>query len=284
MRNFIIHVPCCHPSQPPGVARPGDGVTGAPLNVPALLTVAVAAAVVLLASACTSGSGPTTTPVFRVTDSYTAVLATVTGPATAPVAGTDGKYHVGYNILLQNASRIPATLGKVEVVEASAVGRVIATFTDKQLIDPTCHFGDCNRLHTLSGGVATDAVIPPQEARQLIVNYAFGSRADAPAYVMHHLFIQGAASPVTKDPVPVDYTVTPSHMHLHIMNGPSVLGSSGVPYVIDSFQYQGQVSVQQFWDADNYLSGNFFSADQRPPPQDRAHQMPLAWSILNFPD
>ncbi len=33
-----------------------------------------------------------------------------------------------------------------------------------------------------------------------------------------------------------------SHMHFQLMNGPSVLGSDGVPYVIDRFSYDGQVA------------------------------------------
>ena len=32
-----------------------------------------------------------------------------------------------------------------------------------------------------------------------------------------------------------------SHMHFHLMNGPSVLGSDGIPYVLDTFDYAGQV-------------------------------------------
>jgi len=74
-----------------------------------------------------------------------------------------------------------------------------------------------------------------------------------------------------------------SHMHFHLMNGPSVLGSSGLPYVIDSFDYQGQISAQQLYDADFYLTGNFFGPDRLPSPQPRADQLPLAWSIVDFP-
>ena len=49
-----------------------------------------------------------------------------------------------------------------------------------------------------------------------------------------------------------------SHLHFHIMNGPSVLGSSGIPYVLDSFRYQGQISPQQLAAADDFLTGDFF--------------------------
>ncbi|GGA72112.1 peptidase M23 [Edaphobacter acidisoli] len=36
------------------------------------------------------------------------------------------------------------------------------------------------------------------------------------------------------------------HLHFHLMDGPSVLGSSGLPYVIDHFQVAGQLSREQF--------------------------------------
>jgi hypothetical protein len=68
------------------------------------------------------------------------------------------------------------------------------------------------------------------------------------------------------------------------MDGPSVLGSSGLPYVIDSFEYQGQISAQQLYDADDYLTGTFFGPDRLPAPEPRTEQLPLAWSIVNFPD
>lgn len=74
-----------------------------------------------------------------------------------------------------------------------------------------------------------------------------------------------------------------SHQHFHLMDGPSVLGSSGLPYVIDTFEYQGQISAQQLYDADYYLTGNFFGPDRLPTAQPRAEQLPLAWSIVTFP-
>ena len=41
------------------------------------------------------------------------------------------------------------------------------------------------------------------------------------------------------------------------MDGPSLLGADGLPYVFDSFIYDGQVDPQQIIDADDYLSGQF---------------------------
>jgi murein DD-endopeptidase MepM/ murein hydrolase activator NlpD len=74
-----------------------------------------------------------------------------------------------------------------------------------------------------------------------------------------------------------------SHLHFHVMNGPSVLGSSGIPYVIDALKYQGQISAQQLADADDYLTGNFFGQGRLAAPESRENQLPMAWSIVNFP-
>lgn len=148
-------------------------------------------------------------PGITVADAYTPVLVQVANPPTFPVAGTDGRFHVAYNLILQNASRVPATIDALEVVDAVDTGRVVARFAGEQLVDPGCEFGDCNRLRALPSAAVSDAVIPPQQARLLLVDYAFNTVREAPAFVMHHLCFQGAASPVITDPVPVDYTVAP---------------------------------------------------------------------------
>ncbi len=392
-------------------------------------------------------------PGIIVKDSYTPVLVQVNNPPTVPVAGTDGKFHVAYNLLLQNASQVPATIRKLDVVDATNTSKVLATFSDRQLLDPACNFGDCNRLRSLPATPVRDSVIPPQQARVLFVDYAFSSAEDAPKYVMHHLYFDGAASPVTTTPAPVDYTVTPyristsgpitigpplkgnnwialngccepgwphrssplplngnlvgsqlfaidwkqtnnqgafytgdktknesyvdygsevlavadgtvtaildgqnanapgvlpaedpvlgpkltvdnvdgnhivlnigngayafyahlikgslrvkvgdkvtkgqviaklgntgnanaSHLHFQVMNGPSAIASPSIPYVIDSFDYHGQIIPASIYNADNYLTGNFFGRDHRPTPETRTNQLPMAWAIVNFP-
>ena len=392
-------------------------------------------------------------PGITVKDAFTAVLVQVAGPPTFPFVGSDGKFHVAYNVVLQNASRVPATIRRLEVVDATDPTKVVASFADKQLVDPACGFGDCNRLRGLPSAPVQDAVIPPQEARVLFADFAFDSLQAAPRFVMHHLYFNGASSPVTSSPVPVDYTVTPyeisapgpivigpplkgknwialnggcepgwphrstplplngnlmggqlfaidwkqtndqgafytgdktknesyvdygseviavadgtatatldgqeanapgvlpaddpvlgpkltvenvdgnhvvldigsgayafyahlikgsllvkegdkvrkgqvlaklgntgnanaSHLHFHVMNGPSVLGSSGIPYVLDAFESQGQISAQQLADADDYLTGNFFGPGRLAAPESRKDQLPMAWSIVNFP-
>jgi hypothetical protein len=37
------------------------------------------------------------------------------------------------------------------------------------------------------------------------------------------------------------------------------------------------------YDADDYLTGNFFGLDHRPTPETRTNQLPMAWTIIDFP-
>ncbi len=70
------------------------------------------------------------------------------------------------------------------------------------------------------------------------------------------------------------------HLHFHLMNGPSVLGSSGIPYVIDSFVYDGQVSAEKFAKATS-LEGSW-TGDKLPIPVERHDQFPMDLAIVNF--
>jgi len=61
-----------------------------------------------------------------------------------------------------------------------------------------------------------------------------------------------------------------------------VLGSDGLPYVIDRFSYDGQVTLQAIIDADDYLTGQFLQG-RLPTPQPRTEQLPTALAVINFP-
>lgn len=430
-----------------------------------MLAVVVTLASVACSSAKTgsSGSVTTTSPAdvhavaastpITVKDAYTSVTVTVLNAPTYPVLGTDQKYHVVYEVELQNASKVPATVEKFEVVDGTDPTKVLASYSGTQLVDPSCGFGDCNRLRALPSSPTQSAVIPAQEARVLYVDFTVDGLDQAPRYVLHHFVGTGADSPRPGDPAPIDYDVTPydigagtpisigppvtgknwialngccepgwphrssvapfngrlvnpqrfaidwkqvndagdfytgdktknesyvdygssivavadgtvvatldtmdanapgilpaadpvlaktitvetvdgnhivldlgngvyafyahllkgsldvkvgdkvtrgqklaelgntgnsnaSHMHFHLMDGLSVLGSNGLPYVIGSFDYAGQIDPRTIVAADDYLSGSFFGAGRLSGPQPRTNELPLAWSIVNFP-
>lgn len=69
------------------------------------------------------------------------------------------------------------------------------------------------------------------------------------------------------------------HLHFHLMDGTSVLGSSGLPYIIDHFELAGQLSSQQF-KAGEPAAG--WSKDLLAQPLNRKLEFPLDLSVVNF--
>jgi hypothetical protein len=69
------------------------------------------------------------------------------------------------------------------------------------------------------------------------------------------------------------------HLHFHLMDGMSVLGSSGLPYVIDSFKVVGQLSAKQF-DATE-LQGEW-SKDLFAQPSLRKAEFPVDLTVVDF--
>lgn len=406
----------------------------------------------LLVAAEGQGASSEAVSGIRVADAYTPVVARVLGGPTFPVRGTDGEYHVVYDLELQNASRVPATLQKVAVVDASDPSKVVASYEGDGLV---------GRLRTLVGdaGRVADASIAPSSGRVLYVDFALGSPEAAPRAVLHHLVLLGAAGPPATESTRLDYVITPhdvsggkrlviapplkgkgwvalngccepgfphrtsfasfngeivngqrfaidwkrmndegafytgdktrnesyvdygaevlavadgtvvstldalepnepgilpaadpvkskeitvetvdgnhivvdfgggiyafyahlkkgslrvkpgdkvttgeviaqlgntgnsnaAHLHFHLMTGPSVLGSDGIPYVIKAFDYAGQVPAELFTlpenagGTDDYLTGNFGSQRLRVP-EPRKEELPLAFAIVDFPD
>jgi len=70
------------------------------------------------------------------------------------------------------------------------------------------------------------------------------------------------------------------HLHFHIMEGPSVLGSNGVPYLLDSFTIEGQVSPAQFA-ATESLTG-IWNQGMSSASLKRSDQFPLDLLIVEF--
>lgn len=410
--------------------------------------VACAAAVLVALSSSTAAA-------VTIPDAYTPVVVRVLEPPTFPFKGTDGRYHIVYDLELQNASAtVPATIDKLEVLDAAKPSRIVVSFSGTALVQPGCSFGNCNRLRRI--GLAArvdDTTIPPQEGRLLFVDFAFDKLRQTPKRVIHRVFVHGEAKPGAREPTALDYLAAPydisagkplvigppvrgdgwmamngccepgfphrsapgpwngklnnaqlfaidwkrmndrgafyegdrtsndsyvdygepilavadgivvstldelepnapgllpandpvlaaqltfdtvdgnhivlklaphvyafyahlqkgtitvakgdrvrqgqviarlgnsgnanvSHLHFHLMDGASILGSNAVPYLIDRFAYDGQVSRQAIVDTDDYLSGTF-DQGRLPRPEPRTREYPLAFAIINFPE
>lgn len=69
------------------------------------------------------------------------------------------------------------------------------------------------------------------------------------------------------------------HLHFHIMDSPSALGSQGVPYVIDHFDLTGQVDIERF-DRSDVLTGRWGKMLKQPVPQHE--RFPLNLNVVDF--
>lgn len=69
------------------------------------------------------------------------------------------------------------------------------------------------------------------------------------------------------------------HLHFHLMNGVSVLGSSGLPYVIDHFSVSGQLSAERFdkTELEGEWSKYLFAT-----PSMRKMEFPLDLTVVDF--
>ena len=434
----------------------------------ALRNVAAVALSVLTLAACTSnqpaqsgengdvGGAAGSSDAFAgvtVPDAFTPLTVEPISRPTFPFLGSDNKYHLAFDMQVTNATPAPASLEKVDVVDARDPSKVLASFAGPQLVNPPCNYGDCNRLRLLPAAPATDLAIPPQASRSLLLNFSKDSLDQFPKSVMLRLKGTGAAGPGANAPGPIDtlgapfdisagtprvispplrgdnwvalngccdpgwahrdailpvnmklnnsqrfaidwmktndqgqfysgdktrnesyadygspvYAVadatvvavldnveanTPGtlpandpvlaakltvenvdgnhvildlgdgvyamyahfikgslmvkvgdkvtrgqqiaklgntgnanapHLHFQLMRGPSFLESDGLPYVFDTFSYQGQVSQASIWNADNYLSGSFFGPERLPAAEPRTNQLPILQALVNFP-
>jgi murein DD-endopeptidase MepM/ murein hydrolase activator NlpD len=69
------------------------------------------------------------------------------------------------------------------------------------------------------------------------------------------------------------------HLHFHLMDGSSVLGSSGLPYVIDKFALAGQLPKEEF--EKDGVAGEW-SKGLSANPSARKSEFPLDLSVVDF--
>jgi murein DD-endopeptidase MepM/ murein hydrolase activator NlpD len=70
------------------------------------------------------------------------------------------------------------------------------------------------------------------------------------------------------------------HLHFHIMNRPYALASDGLPYLIDAFDFAGQVDIAAFEAAPD-ITGDW-GKGRLAKPEPRKGEFPLNVNIINF--
>src|SRR5215467_5352644 len=133
-------------------------------------------------------------------DVFTPVIASTLSSEAHPILGTDGVYHVVYELQITNTKLLPATMQKIEVLAGSAGSQVINSFSDADLV---------KRLRTLAPQPATDATIEPNGGRLFYIELTFKDAANIPQLLKHHLYLVGAPNPGPAKPAPLNYVVAP---------------------------------------------------------------------------
>src|SRR5262245_15414234 len=133
-------------------------------------------------------------------DVFTPVIASTVSTEAHPILGTDGAYHVVYELQLTNTKLVAATMQKIEVLAGSAGSQVVASFSDAELL---------KRLRTLAPQPATDATIEPNAARLFYIELTFKDASQIPKLLRHRLHLIGAPNPGPAKPAPLDYVVAP---------------------------------------------------------------------------
>ena len=93
-------------------------------------------------------------------DVFTPVIASTLSPEAHPIRGTDGAYHVVYELQLTNTKSLPATIRSIDVLAGASGSEIITSFSGADLL---------KRLRTLAPEPAKDAIIEPNEIRQQTV-------------------------------------------------------------------------------------------------------------------
>lgn len=159
---------------------------------------ALAATILFITGSSLAGSAAAARGQLPAHDAFTPVVVTRMGPPPAAFPGTDGRFHLVYELELTNTKRAPATLKRIEVLDADRPGRVLAAYTGKSLL---------GGLRTLQPGPAESPVIPADGSRLFYIELAF-KPGEVPQAIAHRLSLLGAASPAPSTPAtPLTYTV-----------------------------------------------------------------------------
>jgi len=142
-------------------------------------------------------------------DQITPVVVSPLTVSAQPVPGTDGKYHVVYELVLTNTNPIPATLKTLEVLlarsEGSGSAGVIASYEGDALL---------SRVRTLVNTPANSSAIEFNGTRLFLIDLTLDPRAQVPAQLRHRFQVMGASTPAPSPmaPVALRYTVAPLNL------------------------------------------------------------------------
>src|SRR5262245_62025940 len=137
---------------------------------------------------------------LRVPDAFTPVVARFVGRDTAPVKGSDGRWHVVYELWITNTRAQPATVERIEVLDYDHQDRVLRALA-----------GDALRAATreLSLEPAADMGLAQNASKLVFIELSFDDAKTVPDRIVHRLSGTGAGGPASTKPEPISYLLAP---------------------------------------------------------------------------
>src|SRR5437762_7147733 len=154
-------------------------------------------------------------------DVFTPIIASTVSLEAHPIRGTDGAYHVVYELQLTNTKSLPATIRSIDVLAGASGSEIISSFSGADLL---------KRLRTLAPDPAKDATIEPNAARLFYIELTFGDAAHIPKILEHRVHLIGAANPGAAKPQPLEYVIAPLRIadDKPLIIGPPLAGAGWV--------------------------------------------------------
>lgn len=157
-------------------------------------------------------------------DQFTPVTAAPLTARTQAYRGSDGNYHVDYELMLTNTTPTKATLYKIEVLDAAKPSSALATYEDDTLLP---------RLRTLGNTPATSAEIEFNGTSLFLIDLTFSTPGEIPSQLKHRVSVLGAPkpAPMPVTPVALSYTVAPIDLIQKVITiGPPLAGKGWIAF------------------------------------------------------
>jgi len=155
-------------------------------------------------------------------DDWTPLVASPLTANSWAFPGTDGKWHIVYELVLTNSNVTPATVKRIEVVDASSPSRILMTYEGSELLA---------HLRMLANLPAANATIEFNGTRLFLIDFALEASAMRPKRLLHRFEVLGGATPshTAGTPAPLSYTVAPFDLVAGLQElGPPLAGKGWV--------------------------------------------------------
>jgi hypothetical protein len=153
-------------------------------------------------------------------DQFTPVVVSPLLPETQQVLGTDGQYHVVYELAFANTRQTPATLKTLEVFDDRDPSVPLAVYEGETLL---------SRLRTLDNTPPATLALDFNETRLVLLHLAFDPSAGGPRQLVHRVAVLAAADLGDLTPALLSYTVAPVRIRPQIpVVGPPLTGKGWV--------------------------------------------------------